>query len=57
MIFMSELEALNWLKNCREFILDKIEDRYELSSFGYAVRGDSVIDCVVKIKMMIKAGA
>ncbi len=49
---MSELEAYSWLSHHYGYSLVKSGDSYMLSvvGFGDAIYGDSVLDCVIRLK-------
>ena len=54
-LIMSELEALNWLKARYEYNLTKSGDFYALNMPGRHVHGESLIDCVIKLKKELDA--
>jgi hypothetical protein len=48
---MTDLEAMNWLKNLHAFDLRKYRNNYQLSiTDGGVFQGESILDCVIKAR-------
>ena len=52
---MTELEAWNWLNNQKNFTLTKELTKYRLYCRKSVVKGESVLDCVIKMKKKLNA--